>query len=1096
MSRIIHAAIRRCFIAILIPVCVAYPAYKVTQGTAQYYEKCGCNRSIYFNSFEYATLDEKFLPGTKVTDVFYPNGGNSYKIHNSAGTGPGCLTFSPNSIDRFNCFMPGNVSKLTGYFLTSHGRTAEFYATYSTTRRPGVVIPLEIIQKFGQNGTWRSFEYYFDFEQFEINEKLTSLQLYARAPDNGAQALYVDELSICSFCDDEIRESPEFEVLAIVDNAGTVIKNLDPSKSVQTITVPRSVSAVKLKFKIPAVGIPDPFVEVHSATVSVSPGAEIIYPKQFITNDYLPVAINVSLRDGPVSGCKYAMYRIMLVPEKKQVALLTGIVITPNGEILKGFSPTVFEYDATIPPGTTAIQIKPISDYSYVSVFLPDFGNQKVPLNQFSSALSIPGGTGTIVLNVSAPDGTQNVYTIQVTDFYAYFCPEDPTSGMENVANPPLFVCLSKPAPKHIVVQFFNAGGSAIEGVDYDELPYDCVSASFDLNETKKPLEAFSLIDNNTKNGTRTVIFKGKDNSDVVFPNEEFTFAILDDELYSVGFVDNHIYVNESAQPTNKAMASIDEYPATSFAKAKVTVVPGVGTAVKGIDFNIPDPVLAWGNCASCPNAQNIPIQTIGNDDVGPNKTFELQLKPVDNVAIGALNSAEVTIVDDDKFTITIAEPAVQTVTEPTDASITVPYTVRINQPVGAGEGPVRVNLRVVPELTQATAGVGGDYAFGQSFFEWTQGTPVEQTTYITIYPDAVLENEEAVYFTMSDVLGAKTDGVGRTLKIMDAFTGRLYVDKKLTTGANDGLSWGSAFRGSDALEKALVEADSRNPGSGNEIEIWVAQANPGQPYLPSAEREKDIARSKSFRLRSYVKLYGGFAGTGTETFADRNVVLNETILSGDFLLDDEADYVNYDENAYSVVIGADNAVIDGFTIEHGCADDYWGNAWGSHYFGAGMANFSVAPSVRNCTFIDNFAYYRIDYDGGGYLLAGEGAAIYNQGANPIIENCDFIGNFAVSGGGILNEDASPTVSNCYFYGNEARGSGGGIYNSGSGGSSPNILGCVFIVNSSLRGGGAVGNEYSSPIILNCTMQNINGGGCIRSDIDFKFLGFPHSNCQ
>jgi hypothetical protein len=65
------------------------------------------------------------------------------------------------------------------------------------------------------------------------------------------------------------------------------------------------------------------------------------------------------------------------------------------------------------------------------------------------------------------------------------------------------------------------------------------------------------------------------------------------------------------------------------------------------------------------------------------------------------------------------------------------------------------------------------------------------------------------------------------------------------------------------------------------------------------------------------VGVFGGFAGG--ETARDmRDVVANVAILSGDLLGNDTAGWGNRGDNAYHVVVGADNARLDGFLIHGG----------------------------------------------------------------------------------------------------------------------------------------------------------------------------------
>ncbi len=83
---------------------------------------------------------------------------------------------------------------------------------------------------------------------------------------------------------------------------------------------------------------------------------------------------------------------------------------------------------------------------------------------------------------------------------------------------------------------------------------------------------------------------------------------------------------------------------------------------------------------------------------------------------------------------------------------------------------------------------------------------------------------------------------------------------------------------------------------------MWVAAG----VYRPTDRGD----RTATIRLHTGVGLYGGFTGMETER-DQRDWKSNETILSG-AISDDPKDH------SYHVVIGADDAVIDGFTIRDG----------------------------------------------------------------------------------------------------------------------------------------------------------------------------------
>jgi len=223
------------------------------------------------------------------------------------------------------------------------------------------------------------------------------------------------------------------------------------------------------------------------------------------------------------------------------------------------------------------------------------------------------------------------------------------------------------------------------------------------------------------------------------------------------------------------------------------------------------------------------------------------------------------------------------------------------------------------------------------------------------------------------------------------------YVKATAAAGGK-GLSWNSAF---DHLQDALT-----NPLLVPGDQIWVAA---GTYYPDEGQEQDDNERSSTFELIEGVSLYGGFAGTET-LLGQRNWTVNETILSGDIDKDDFGDA----ENCYHVVTGADNAVLDGFTIIGGYAD---GESNDEH--GGGMLNFGTSPIIRHCMFKYNAALY------GGGAIANIASPVIPQ---PFFQNCLVVNNQAANfGGGVYSHFSMPMVVNCTFSGNQAQ-YGGAIF--------------------------------------------------------------------
>jgi len=263
-----------------------------------------------------------------------------------------------------------------------------------------------------------------------------------------------------------------------------------------------------------------------------------------------------------------------------------------------------------------------------------------------------------------------------------------------------------------------------------------------------------------------------------------------------------------------------------------------------------------------------------------------------------------------------------------------------------------------------------------------------------------------------------------------------LYVDK-YAEGANNGSSWADAYT---TIADALSAAASGK-------QIWV----------------KADTYNESIALEDGVALYGGFAGTETE-LSQRDWVNNVTTIDGD--------------GVDHVVIGADNATIDGFTITDGN-----GNGIESVGYCGGMLNEGVSPMVVNCTFKENSAY--------------AGGGMYNYYSSPTVTNCTFTENSAsYYGGGMYNQYySSPTITNCIFTENSAD-TGGGMYNDNS---SPTVTNCILWGDSATNDP-EIYNDNSAPTfsyndIEGCVGSGKEWDGTLGTDdggnidLDPKFVG-------
>lgn len=286
----------------------------------------------------------------------------------------------------------------------------------------------------------------------------------------------------------------------------------------------------------------------------------------------------------------------------------------------------------------------------------------------------------------------------------------------------------------------------------------------------------------------------------------------------------------------------------------------------------------------------------------------------------------------------------------------------------------------------------------------------------------------------------------------------RLHV-RQNAGGANDGSSWQNAF---PDLQDALIAAQ---PGDS----IWVAEGT----YYPTSASDRTI----SFRVKSGVRLFGGFSGSETN-LNERDWEAHPVILSGaigSIFFVDNSLHIMYLESPDS------NTVLDGLRFTKGVEDadttDSGGAAiyvWAKDTLGTPVS----AARIRNCHFQDNSSVWY-----------GGAISIYSYGTDQTrFERCTFLQNDARFGGAI-NVSASEIQTefvDCQFLSNTAL-EGGGAITIGSSLSGALFSGCYFEKNRTKDSGGSAVSHGG---------QSMMGKGVVFSGCDFvenvcEINGYP-----
>ena len=226
----------------------------------------------------------------------------------------------------------------------------------------------------------------------------------------------------------------------------------------------------------------------------------------------------------------------------------------------------------------------------------------------------------------------------------------------------------------------------------------------------------------------------------------------------------------------------------------------------------------------------------------------------------------------------------------------------------------------------------------------------------------------------------------------------------------------------------------------------------------------------KTLMMKKFVDLYGGFDPLSWK----RDIFKYPTELKGD--------------EKRRVIIGADDARLDGFVIKEGRIRGK----------GAGLFCYGVSPTVTNSIFKKNHTLSPASWNPRyTHEIANDGAAIYcENGSSPIIENNLFIENSTESGRGAgiaFHGRCGGRIANNVFQGNVTglndpmRSSDGGAVSIFDW-SNPVIENNVLIENRALANNDAGGMFialWSSPVIRN----NIFVGNECTDDAGALFIG-------
>ena len=310
-----------------------------------------------------------------------------------------------------------------------------------------------------------------------------------------------------------------------------------------------------------------------------------------------------------------------------------------------------------------------------------------------------------------------------------------------------------------------------------------------------------------------------------------------------------------------------------------------------------------------------------------------------------------------------------------------------------------------------------------------------------------------------------------------------IYVDDDAPAGG-DGSSWATAYT---FLQDALAAAD-RLP---EPVEVRIAQGV-YRPDRSSASPGGTGDRLATFPLLDNIAMRGGFAGIAAPDPNARDIVLYETILSADLAGDDlpvldprdlRTEPTRADNARVLVTAGScsRSAVVEGLTLSS-CANPNIVRSDPGAIFLSGRDG-PCCPSVRNCTFVDNY--------GGAIIIdraspeivdcvflcnlgfaGGAALDIYEYGVSRlcelVIRRCSFADNHASYGGAVDALSPFPIVIECCTFARNHAGEGAAVYCNAE----TEVVNCRFVHNTAEEVGGAIYFGRRGVIVTSCTFAN------------------------
>lgn len=343
--------------------------------------------------------------------------------------------------------------------------------------------------------------------------------------------------------------------------------------------------------------------------------------------------------------------------------------------------------------------------------------------------------------------------------------------GDSGTSNLTFTVSSSASAGSNITFNYATADGTAVAGSDYT-----ATSGTGTITAgTSSTTISVPIIGDLTQEGTET--FTVNITSSTPIYDGTGVGTITDNDTRSLSIAD--VTVTEGDSGTSNATLTLTLSGNTASVALPFTYSTANGTAIGGSDFTAKTNVTASIPAGASTATITIPI--MGDTIVENTEAFTVNIAST-SVPIGD-SSAEVTINDNDKYTLTLS-PTTQSTTEGNSGTTNAPYTVTLNQT------PLS-NVTFYYTTQNDTATAGSDYTTTSGSYTFAAGTTTLTKTFnVPIIGDTVAEDHETyTFYIYNPSSNAQLGTSTATGTITNDDSGTLSISQSGTSVAENGGS-------------------------------------------------------------------------------------------------------------------------------------------------------------------------------------------------------------------------------------------------------------------------------------------------------------------